>query len=49
MYFDTYDDMNLKFIDLKKMAAAGAKTVRFIPMSEGFSAVDKTAQMTEMK
>ena len=49
MYFDTYDDMNLKFIDLKKMAADGTKTVRFITMSDGFSAADKTAQMMDMK
>ncbi len=48
-YYYSYDDMNLKSIDLKKMAADGTKTVRFIPMSDGFSAADKTAAMTEMK
>jgi len=49
MYFETYDDMNLKFVDLKKMAADGTKTIKFIPMSDGFSAVNKTDMMAEMK
>jgi choloylglycine hydrolase len=49
MYYYTYDDMNLKFINLKKMAADGTSTVKFIPMSDGFSAVNTTDKMTEMR
>jgi hypothetical protein len=41
--------MNLKSVDLKKMAADGTKTVKFIPMSDGFSAADKTDTMAEME
>ena len=48
-YYYTYGDMNLKSIDLKKMAAEGGKTVRFIPMEEGFSAADRTGKMAELK
>ena len=48
-YYYSYDDMNLKSIDLKKMAADGIKTVKFIPMSDGFSAADKTDKMAEMR
>ncbi len=49
MYYYTYDDMNLKSIDLKKMAAAVDAPVQFIPMAEDFSAVDMTDQLVEMK
>jgi len=48
-YYYAYDDMNLKSIDLKKMAAGGAKTVKFIPMADGFSAADVTARMKDLK
>jgi len=48
-YYYSYDDMNLKSIDLKKMAADGTKTVKFIPMSGGFSAVTMADRMAEMK
>jgi choloylglycine hydrolase len=49
MYYYTYDDMNLKCIDMKKMAQDGTKAVKFIPMSDGFSAADKTDEMAQMK
>jgi choloylglycine hydrolase len=49
MYYYSYDNMNLKSIDLKKMAEAGSPKVLFIPMSEGFSAVNMTDKLTEMK
>jgi choloylglycine hydrolase len=49
MYFYAYDDMNLKFIDLKRMVADGVSTVRFIPMAKDFSATDVTGAMAEMK
>ncbi len=49
MYYYTYDDMNLKSIDLKKMAAAVDAPVQFIPMSDDFSAVEMTDKLTEMK
>jgi choloylglycine hydrolase len=49
MYYYAYDDMNLKSINLKKMAADGTAAVKFIPMAEGFSAVNMTDKMMEMQ
>jgi choloylglycine hydrolase len=48
-YYYAYDDMNLKSIDLKKIAASGANTVRFIPMAEGFSATEMAGKMKDLK
>lgn len=48
-YYYTYDDMNLKSIDIRKMTAEKIQGVKFIPMSEGFSAMNKTDNMTAMK
>ena len=49
MYFYSYDDMNLKSVDLKKLVTNGTSMVKFIPMSEDFSAMDMTDKMAEMK
>lgn len=49
LYYYSYDNMNMKSIDLKKMAAAVDAPVQFIPMNESFSAVDMTGKLTEMK
>ncbi|MEI6226091.1 MAG: choloylglycine hydrolase family protein [Deltaproteobacteria bacterium] len=46
MFYFTYDDMNLKCIDLRKMVRDGTREVRVIPMEQDFSAVDMTDRMT---
>jgi choloylglycine hydrolase len=49
MYYYSYDDMNLKLIDLKKMATDKTLKEKFISMAQGFSAQDVGQKMQEMK
>jgi len=49
MYYYGYDDMNLKFIDLRKIAADKASKKKFISMAQGFAAQDVVQKMQEMR
>jgi choloylglycine hydrolase len=49
MYYYSYNDMNLKSIDLKKMAASKIQKVKFIPMSGEFSVTDTTDKLVDLK
>jgi choloylglycine hydrolase len=49
MHYYSYHDMNVKSIDLKKMAAGKINTVKFIPMAGEFSSADMTDKMTGLK
>ncbi len=49
MYYYSYDDMNLKSINLKKMAADKILKVCFIPISGELSATDMTDRLIELK
>ena len=49
MYYYSYNDMNLKSIDLKKMAAGKIQKVKFIPISGEFSAYDMTEKLVDQK
>lgn len=49
MYYYSYNDMNLKSIDLKKMAASKIQKVKFIPISGEFSANDMTEKLADLK
>ena len=49
MYYYSYNDMNLKSIDLKKMAASKIQKVKFIPMSGKFSSTDTTDKLVDLK
>lgn len=48
-YYYSYDDMNLKSIDIKKMAAVKTLKVMAIPMNGPFGAEDATKGMKELK
>ena len=41
--------MNLKSIDLKKMAASKSQKAKVIPISGEFSATDMTDKLTDLK
>jgi choloylglycine hydrolase len=49
MYYYSYDDMNLKALDIKKLAASGEKTPLAITMAEPLSYADRTMDMKKMK
>lgn len=49
LYFKTYDNSNLRFIDLKKLSLEnkGSSKVLTIPMAEGSEPLDLTEKMTQ--
>jgi len=49
MYYYSYRDMNLKSIDLKKMAASKIQRAQFIPIIGEFSATDMTDRLLDLK
>lgn len=49
MYYYSYNDMNLKSIDLKKMAVDKVQKAKFIPISSEFSANDMTDKLVDLK
>ena len=49
MYYYSYYDMNLKSLDLRKMAASKIQKVKLIPISGEFSTTDMTDELIELK
>ena len=49
MYYYSYYDMNLKSIDLKKMAASKTQKVKFTPISSEFSATEMSDNLVDLK
>lgn len=49
LYYYSYDDMNLKSIDLKRMAADKTQGVKAVPISEGFFAADASDGMKDLR
>ena len=49
LYYYSYDDMNLKSIDLKKIASDRMMKVKLITMSGGFSSANMTEEMKDLK
>jgi len=49
LYFRTYENPNLRFIDLKKLAAEKPGKVQVLPMSTGIGPEDLTASMKKNK
>jgi hypothetical protein len=49
MYYYSYSDMNLKSIDLKKMAASKIQKVKLIPISGELSTQDMTDKLVDLK
>lgn len=47
LYYYTYDNMNVRAIDLKKMVSERTAGSKIIPMAEGFTFTDVTKQMKD--